>query len=312
MEPGPNRKAELAAAADDLRREMEDVAATVRDLVLQLPAEDLLGFLWAQLGIGLLRGEEDDPQKQLLNQCQFALEYVHAVWSCHPLPENLGPMEESKGQELLSALEVLRAATMNHIMVSTVGAEGAEFGKASDQVEFHAKSSWVMLRGHRYQVLEGEFLRFVFHPHDEALRRAYGVGADEVAAGIQDIADAMRTGVADAAEAIAEAQSRAVQLAAKEEVELGEAIERLRAEDPEYGPKVDGAMRDMLFGGTCNVSRHTQLPQDLLDDLAFKPGANTEFFAPGDYCGTPLRTLPAELWPEVGDGRAGQAAAVLG
>jgi hypothetical protein len=298
-EPGPDRKAKLAAAADDLRLEMERAAARVRDLVLLSPPVELLGFLWVQLGIGSLRDEGDAPQKDLHNQYQFALEYVHAVWCCHTLPENPGRLEESAGWELVGALEDLRVVTMNFIMVSTLGAEKAEFGKASDEVEFHAKSSWVALRGNRYQVLEGEFLRFVLQPHDGALRAAYGVGADEIAAGIQSISDTMRTGIADAANAIEVANLRAVELAAREKIDLGAAVERLRAEDPEYGPNVDGAMLDMLFGGTCNVSRHTQLPRDLLDDLAFEPGANTEFFAPGHYCGTPLRTLPARVRPLV-------------
>lgn len=48
-----------------------------------------------------------------------------------------------------------------------------------------------------------------------------------------------------------------------------------------------------------NVTRMSGLPADLLDDLSYQPGENTEFFDPGLLCGTPLRTLPGRLKPLV-------------
>src|SRR5699024_9933129 len=57
------------------------------------------------------------------------------------------------------------------------------------------------------------------------------------------------------------------------------------------------AMDDMLRGGISNVSRHTKLPPDLLSDLAYQRGEETEFFAEGDFAGTPYRTLPARKKP---------------
>lgn len=59
-------------------------------------------------------------------------------------------------------------------------------------IEFHAKSTWVLLRGNRYQVLEGELYRYVLAPHDDVLKEVYGVGATDIAAGFQDMADASR------------------------------------------------------------------------------------------------------------------------
>src|SRR3546814_6020662 len=54
-------------------------------------------------------------------------------------------------------------------------------------------------------------------------------------------------------------------------------------------------MKDMLFGGTSNLSRHTEMTQPLLEDLCFLPGENTEFFGEGPFRGTPMRTLPARI-----------------
>ncbi|MNF69011.1 hypothetical protein D3C84_508830 [compost metagenome] len=62
--------------------------------------------------------------------------------------------------------------------------------------------------------------------------------------------------------------------------------------------KVAGqAIEDMFLGGIANVSLHTKLPPTLLADLAYRRGEETEFFAAGDFAGTPYRTLPARKKP---------------
>src|SRR6201988_2168970 len=55
----------------------------------------------------------------------------------------------------------------------------------------------------------------------------------------------------------------------------------------------------MFFGGTCNLSRHTDLTPALLEDLSYSPGGNADFFAEGRLKGTPLRTLPGRVRPGI-------------
>ena len=57
-----------------------------------------------------------------------------------------------------------------------------------------------MIRGSRYQVLEGEFYQYVLAPHDDILREIYGVGAVEIAEGFQELANATLKGPAIAIE----------------------------------------------------------------------------------------------------------------
>ena len=48
-----------------------------------------------------------------------------------------------------------------------------------------------------------------------------------------------------------------------------------------------------MFGmDLFDVTKNTSLPQSLLDELTWSPGEDVEFFAPGDFCGWPLR-----IWP---------------
>lgn len=174
-----------------------------------------------------------------------------------------------------------------------------EFGDVSSTLEFHAKSAWTLIRGHRYQVLEDEFFRFVLAPHQDALKKAYGVDAPFIAEGIQAIANSIRGGYSDAIETMQKRMEQSNALVDGENIPLDAAIKKIKDSDPDFAIEMRGAMHDLFYGGLCNLSRHTKLPAKVLEDLAYEPGAEKEFFAAGDYCGTPYRTLPARVRPIV-------------
>ncbi|WP_375786928.1 hypothetical protein ACE10Z_04930 [Bradyrhizobium sp. Pha-3] len=283
-----------AEVAESTREEMEVLAATVCDLVLRQPPIQLLGYLLAQFHMVIMltpAGSEDEPRpnKDAITTFQFALEYVHAVWSSHsPLPTEQTPFDENTAGEFMNALGQLQDKTMWYCMASS-----------KTQTEFHAKSTWAMIRGHRYQVLEEEFFRFVLEPHDAALREAYGIGFVDVAKGIQSISDTFRTGFSQAAGAIKERMDDTYREVEASGESLGAVLERRRADDSSFGSEMSGLFRDLFFGGVCNLSRHSNLPLPLLEDLSYKPGQNSDFFANGPFSGTPMRTLPARIKPGI-------------
>ena len=176
----------------------------------------------------------------------------------------------------------------------------SSYDRSSSQahVEFQAKSTWTLIRGNRYQVLEEEFFRFVLAPHADALRAAYGLGHEEIATGIQAIADVMRSGLGAAVEGIRERMDQARALVGQTGQSMETILERLKA-DPAFQSEATDLISDVFFGGTCDLSRHSRLPRSLLEDLSYSPGENVEFYAPGDFCGTPMRTLPARVKPGI-------------
>jgi len=72
-------------AADKLLQEMERTAEEIRSLIIGMPAEDLLGYIYSQLLMASSdAGEsstasENNSQNDLIGDSQFLLEYVHAV-----------------------------------------------------------------------------------------------------------------------------------------------------------------------------------------------------------------------------------------
>ena len=293
-------------AADETRQQMEALSLKARDLILAQPPTGFLGYVLSQFHLALLHVSIDSeakssfPQSAVVKTYQLVLEYMHAVWSCHAdFPDEGQAVDESKASELMEVFAALEIKTMLYCMASAAARIGDGAGGHSADTEFHAKSSWSLIRGHRYQVLEEEFFRFALEPHSDALKTAYGVDHDEIAAGIQRIADAFRAGVSKAAEGLYAAMDRAHGMAEASGEDIETVLTRLRTEEPEYAEEIGHQIQDMLLGGVCNLSRHSGLPAALLDDLSYAPGENTQFFAAGEFAGTPMRALPARSKPGI-------------
>ncbi|KWF06399.1 hypothetical protein WT55_21150 [Burkholderia pseudomultivorans] len=279
---------------------MEELAERIKVNVLSTDPKQLLGYLWSQLLLATTKAAPragGDPPK--LETIQMALEYVHAVLSCFP-DEGDAPvrLEERRASELVNLIEEMHRQSILYGVTSTAHRDDGEFGPETGRVEMFAKSSWVTLRGHRYQVLEEEFFRYVLAPHDDALREAYGIGADDIAAGIQQIALSMMLGHGDAYQIVAEGARKFAELAERG-IPVDQIREALLQEDPDLVERGRAALNDMFDGGICNLSRKTTLPDAFLSDLAFNRGENEEFFAPGDFRGTPYRTFPGRVRPTV-------------
>jgi hypothetical protein len=304
LEEGEEKMRRLEKAASDLRAEMEKDAEQIRALIAAQPPTSLLGYLWSQFFMGVLRHHQDGraeagPAKDIIKEFQFVLEYVHAVWSAHEGAFAGGQLDEAKAKELHGVCERLSNTAMFYAMASSQLGKFNEFGDATPDVEFQAKSTWTLIRGHRYQVLEREFFEFALAPHEEALKKVYGIGAAEIAAGMQTIADTIRGGYSDAALTLFEGFDQSQELIAEGGLSLEDAMAKIRAENKGFDEKLGDALKDMFFGGTCNVSKHTKLPEPLLQNMAYEPGAEKSFFAEGEFKGTPYRTLPARIRPLV-------------
>ncbi|WP_175684032.1 YecA family protein [Burkholderia cenocepacia] len=290
-------------AAASLLTDMEATAARMRELIVAMPPHDLLGYIYAQRMIKAMADQSDtqdqyeaDGSDDLINENQFLLEYVHAVLASDVAPADL-TFDEAKCAELYELGRKLRQNALFFAMATSADTKDGVFGPDTADIEFHAKTTWVTLRGNRYQVLEGEFYRYVLTPHNDVLKEVYGVDAADIAEGVQAMANATRSGHADAITVMMKQLEAAQAFAATQDQPLEDAMQAWAAANAEQSKDAGRAMDDMFRGGIANVSRHTKLPPTLLADLAYQRGEETEFFAAGDFAGTPYRTLPARKKP---------------
>jgi len=289
-----------AQAAERTQCRMEELAERIRANILATDPKQLISYLWT---LALRATNEDDDSRQERAQriqvLQLALEYFHATLSCFEPAHEEGALDEKSAGELIELCGQLRTVAQYFAIVSTPHTGEGVYGPSTGKIELFAKTSWVSLRGHRYQVLEGEFFRFTLSPHEVALRQAYGVGADAIAEGLQQITLSMMLGHAKAMETLAASAATADALVAEHGILPEDAAERVHQLEPEMMERAHAAYIDLFWGGICNLSTKTNLPEALLEDLAFERGTNTEFFGLGAFCGTPYRTLPARVRPAV-------------
>ena len=297
-------KRQAVAGADSIEAltlQLESAAKKIRELVVLQPPKDLLGYLWSVFYMEAVQAQARDnrPNSDLIRRFQLVFEYVHAAWSCHNAPFVDSPLKEQEAKDLIEACDRLHDIFFFHCIASTANSSRTDFGDATQDMEFHAKSSWMLIRGHRYQVLEEEFFNFVLGPHDEALTEVFGMDSVGIAKGIQSIANSLRGGYSLAIGKLAEYRNQVATLEA-EGLSADAAFARLSTENAD----IKGVFDDIFRGGICNLSRHTNLPESVLQELSFEPGSDTSFFADGPLSGTPYRTLPARIKPAVklGDG----------
>jgi len=197
-------KEEWKKASASLLQDMEAIAAQMRELIVTMPPHDLLGYIYAQHMMKAMADQsaaeeqcQTDGPDGLINENQFLLEYVHAVLASDPAPADM-TFDEAQCAELFELGRKLREQAMFFAMATSGDTKDGIFGPDTADIEFRAKSTWVMIRGNRYQVLEGEFYRYVLAPHNDILEEVYGVGAADIAEGFQAMADATRSGHVDA------------------------------------------------------------------------------------------------------------------
>lgn len=290
-------------AAASLLKDMEATSTRMRELIVSMPPHDLLGYIYAQLVMKAMTDQsateeqcQTDAPDDVIGENQFLLEYVHAVLASDAAPADMR-FDVAKCAELFELSSKLIEQAMFFAMATSADTKDGIFGPDTADIEFRAKSTWVVMRGNRYQVLEGEFYRYVLAPHNDVLKEVYGVDAAYIAEGFQAMADATRSGHADAAMEMMKQFEAAQAFAAAQDKPPADIMETWVQDNAEQAKAAGRAMDDMFRGGIANVSRHTKLPPMLLADLAYQRGEEAEFFAAGDFAGTPYRTLPARKKP---------------
>ena len=289
--------------ATRLLRNMESIASRMRELIVSMPPLELLGYIYSKYLMKAMveqgvkeESHEDGTSSSLIDENQFLLEYVHAVLASDPAPENVS-VDETKCAELLKLSNNLRTQSMFYAIASSAHITDGIFGQCTADIEFNSKSSWVMLRGNRYLALEGEFYSYVLAPHDDVLREVYGINSTKIAKCFQVISDTTQYGFSNAIDEIRMQTEKVQSFVATQNKPPKDAMKEWIKVNAQQAEATRLAFADILQGGIANVSRHAELPEKFLSDLAYQRGEETDFFAPGDFVGTPYRTLPVRKKP---------------
>jgi hypothetical protein len=286
---------------DETLVELKQTCAEICELILAEYPPALLGTLWTFLIMSVFArteagAENLTPVSDDESTIVFAMEYVHAATAC-----NSSYYSEFKNvdEETVTKLLELSGRAISLSFEYGFRWSGTDANHEDrNRLEFQILSTWILIRGRRYQVLEGEFFNYVLAPHDEILQQLYGVTAEQIAAGIQAATDSLRAGIEDARTRLQKLMDEVSGAAEGSDQGLNDIIAAANQEEgSDFGRRARSALEDLFFGGVFNLSKNTELPETLLADLAYVPGENTSFADGGPFSATPFRTLPGRIKP---------------
>ena len=294
---------QMAARLPAITAEIDDLVAQIAEQVARLPGERLLYRGWWELArINIMRDSPDDHDSAVARRM---IDYIQSVIaSVKPLEEVAAEPSEEEWTLLSKRVETLFARlTLEYQIALTASKkqENSDLNMELEEFRFRAEVMWMNVRGERYQCHEKQALEEILLPHSDVLVRLFGIDAQTLIEELDKILAKLSRGLMD--------------LMVDLESFRADTLDRLEELAKETGSADIEALRDKLFADPAlemrrervtgalfglelyDVGKNTRIPQSLLDELAWSPGEEEDFFAPGPFRGWPIRVWPTMKRP---------------
>ena len=292
----------------DLPQIMSDIDILVRriaDRVSHLPPEQLLQRAWwehTRIAIGLA-GKEISDLDQLT--AMRMIDYLQSVIaSVTPALPYWTEISDKEWVALRNDVKTLFTRLSIEYQVSlTAHRRAANSGLDLDLEEFRfrVETHWMNLRGERYHVHERQALKDVISPHSDVLLQLFEVDSGTLVAAFDRLLHKLTMGLHDAISGLSEFRdvllNRLSELAKERPAADLDTLRAAAFEDLDLSRRRDELGGELFGLDLFDVKKITRLPPALLDELAWSPGEEQEFFAPGDFQGWPLRVWPTMKRP---------------
>jgi len=303
-------KATQEILADGLPGIITEINALVERIagqVARLPADRLLQRAWwefAGMAIGLGRKAGEGPDDGLtLRMIDYVQSIVASVVPASTCVEDV--IESDWGALKGDVRRLFEALTRDYQLALTAHhrRQNPTLDMELEEFRFRAETIWMNVRGERYQAHERQALLDVLSPHSDVLVHLFGIDAPTLVGELDKVLTKLTLGLGDALNDLKRLQEDAADKLAEAAAQAdGTGLDDIRAglfEDPEFAAR-SGRVTGELFGlDLFDVGKITNLPEALLAELAWSPGEEKEFFAPGEFSGWPLRVWPTMKRPFV-------------
>jgi preprotein translocase subunit SecA len=307
LEEWQQAQAKMALDWPKITSEIDGLVTRIADRVSRLPPERLLHRAWwehASLVIGLGKKEVSDFDRLVAMRM---IDYIQSIIaSVQPVLPYRSEVAEEEWVALKGDVETLFARLSLDYQISRTARRRAAdptLDMDLEEFQFRAETLWMNIRGERYHVHERQALEDVIGPHSDVLLRLFGIDSQTLVAGLDQLLRKLTAGLHDALLDFEDFRNVVLARLSKLSAEQPDAVfEELRAkafEDPDLSSRRERT-RGELFGlDLFDVENVTGLPASLVDKLAWSPGEEEEFFAPGEFRGWPLRVWPTMKRPFV-------------
>ncbi|WP_409290636.1 SEC-C metal-binding domain-containing protein [Peribacillus sp. SCS-37] len=287
----------------DTYKKIDAMVKDIRDLVskcapLHLLAHGYYGMFFSMLGkTSEFQHNFDDTVAVRM------VDYIQSlIVSSAPQTE-----VESQEQEIIDELsikvsELYRNLNYFHLTRSAYLKEhNPDYDYEYDTLYVQAQQLRTSVRGDRYPVHEISHFRDLLTPHNDVFVELFNLSMDEFLVGISKIQFSLTQGINQMMMDIEEIREKTLQ-AVEEKLSIKKYNEPAEAMNDVIEEKgltdFKESIVNRFFGyDLFDVQKITGFPESLLKKLAWGPGEETDFFAPGEFAGWPLRRLPVEVRP---------------
>jgi preprotein translocase subunit SecA len=294
----------MAERLPQVEAELDELVRGIAERIGRLPPSELLKRGWWEMGMAFsgMEPQKADTDRSLNLRM---VDYVQSLIAATPRSdEQLDQLGDADWVALKADVGTLfERVTLEYQMCRTASlkAQDPSLDMELEEFRFRAEVLWTNVRGKRYHVHEREALLEVVAPHSDELDRVFGITAEALVDEVAKLLNKFTHGMQDTIIRLDGFRTRTLErFAALAELEPELDVEALRQrvfQDAALAQERDAVMGDLFGLGLFDISKNTNLPQRLVDELSWSPGEDVEFLAPGPFAGWPLRVWPTMKRP---------------
>ncbi len=293
---------QLAAKYPEEMAAIDRLVGEIASLVSSLPAEALMQRGWWEIARHQTKSGVESEVGREAGLALRMVDYVQSVIASVPPQQNQKKeLADEDYSALAKRVEELFLHINHHYQICATAKERVEnkdFNLEFEEFKFKAQLYWANIRGDRYQVHEAVYLHDMFLPHSEVLQDLWGVSAEDFVRCLSQLVDHLAHGINDLIGNVVSFQNDVLAVIKKKiEIESNsfedfDALMALVIQENGWQERGRVALENLIGMDFFDVEKSTTLPRALLDALAWAPGEETDFFAPGQFRGWPLRVWP--------------------
>jgi preprotein translocase subunit SecA len=296
-------KAKMAEHHPTITAEIDDLVTQIAEQVARLPGERLLHRAWWEFA--MINTIRESPSEFDWLLAMRMIDYVQSVIaSVKPAKDIALEVSEEEWQVLSKRVKTLfERLTSEYQFALTAynSIENKDFDVALEEFRNRAEVIWMNIRGERYQCHEKQALEDILLPHSDVLLQLFGIDAQTLIDEFDKILAKLSHGLMDMMVELesfrADTLNRMEELAKEPEIVDIETLRDKVFEDSTLEARRQRVEGELFGLDLFDVAKNTNIPKALLDELTWSPGEEEDFFAPGPFCGWPLRVWPTMKRP---------------
>lgn len=298
--------AKMAENLPKVVTEIDELVSKIANQVAHFPPDQLLHRAWWEYATVIIcdpdnKKASDSDKMMSLHMIDYVQNVIASITPIIPYKKNVGEEEWATLTEDIRTLFTRLSLEYQMCLTAHLRAQNPTLDMEMEGFRVRAETLWMNVRGVRYQAHEQQALIDILAPHSDVLDRLFGIDAPTLVGELDKILMKATRGLQDAFTDFKQLQDktseRLLHLSKETSITDPDVLRDKIFEDPQLCALRDRVTGEMLGLDLYDVEKITVLPKRLLDELAWSPGEENEFFAPGRFCGWPLRVWPTMKRP---------------